>query len=476
MKKQKTDTLLHRNALMGGGYSVIISVVVLAILVVVNYVVSALPANWTKLDMSSTQLYSITSNTKVVVNSLEKDVTIYWIVQQNKEDSILENLLAKYEGLSSHIEVVKKNPDVFPTFTEQYTDESVPNNSLIVECGEKSRYISNEEIYLTEADYYSYTYTTSFDGEGAITSAIDYVVSDDLPLVYLLEGHGESALPSTFADQIQKDNIETAQLSLLTLEAVPEDADCVMIYDPSSDISETEQEMLATYLASGGKLMVMAGPLEDGSLTNLNGLLSSYGVTVTEGIVIEEDRDHYFYGYPYLLLPDLENNSVTDSLIDANYYVIMSLCSGLQISSNSSAVSLLSTSDSAFSKVAGYALTTYEKEESDISGGFDLAVSITDDSGGAMVWFSSGDFLSDDLNAYSSGANGDLAMNALSSLIGETESMAIRSKSLNYNYLTISESTSSTLKLLMIGVIPLAFFGTGVVVILQKRRKQNETV
>ncbi|MEI3581018.1 MAG: hypothetical protein V8Q30_14110 [Acutalibacteraceae bacterium] len=35
-------------------------------------------------------------------------------------------------------------------------------------------------------------------------------------------------------------------------------------------------------------------------------------------------------------------------------------------------------------------------------------------------------------------------MNALSSLIGEREALAIRSKSLNYNYLTITESTAST--------------------------------
>ncbi len=412
------------------------------------------------------------------MNNLQKDVKIYWIVQQDMEDSIIENLLAKYEGLSSHIDVVKKNPDVFPTFTEQYTTETVPNNSLIVECGEKSRYISFEEIYLTETDYYSYTYTTSFDGEGAITSAIDFCVSEDLPLVYLLEGHGETELPSTFADQIKKDNIETAQLSLLSLETVPEDADCVMIYGPTSDISEAEKDVLATYVSSGGKLMVMAGPVEDGSLTNLNSLLDTYGLTVNEGIVIEEDYNHYAYGYPYLLLPNLQSHAITDALINANYYVIMSLCNGITYEETGSGTvhSLLYTSDTSFAKIAGYALTTYEWEEGDLEGPFELAVSIEDDSGGGIVWFTSGDFLEDSLNAYSSGANGDLAMNALASLIGESESMAIRSKSLNYNYLTISESTSSTLKLLMIGIIPLAFFGIGLIVILQKRRQAHETV
>lgn len=77
-------------------------------------------------------------------------------------------------------------------------------------------------------------------------------------------------------------------------------------------------------------------------------------------------------------------------------------------------------------------------------------------------------------NAWSSGSNSDLAMNALSSLIGEREAMAIRSKSLNYNYLSISDSTASLLKVLMIGVFPLGYLGIGIGVILKRRRKQNE--
>ena len=54
--------------------------------------------------------------------------------------------------------------------------------------------------------------------------------------------------------------------------------------------------------------------------------------------------------------------------------------------------------------------------------------------------------------------------------------MAIRSKSLNYNYLTISGSTASLLKALMTGVFPLAYLGIGVWVVLKRRRLQNEPV
>lgn len=154
-KKPKTSAPVRSQmALLGGSYSLVISAVVLALLIVVNLFVSALPTSMTKYDISSTKLYSITSNTKVVVNALEEDVTIYWIVQAGQEDDVIENLLGKYESLSDHITVAKRNPDVYPTFAEQYTDEEVPNNSLVVESGDRYRYISYNDIYLSDANMY----------------------------------------------------------------------------------------------------------------------------------------------------------------------------------------------------------------------------------------------------------------------------------------------------------------------------------
>ncbi len=155
---------------------------------------------------------------------------------------------------------------------------------------------------------------------------------------------------------------------------------------------------------------------------------------------MEEDRQHYAFGYPYVLLPDLNSHSITDPLMEENYYAIMPIAQGLVLSGDTGSATvteLLTTSYYSFSKTAGFALNTYEWEEGDTEGPFSVAVSIEHTSGGQMVWFSSSDFLEDQYNSYSSGSNGDLAMNALSMLIGESETMSIRTKSLNYNYLTI---------------------------------------
>lgn len=466
----------NRIALQGGSYSLIVTAIVAAILIAANILVSALPKTLTQFDISSAKLYSVTSNTKVVVNALDQDVTIYWIVQADKEDDVIENLLGKYESLSEHIQVVKKNPDIYPTFAEQYTSETVQNNSLVVESGGRSRFISYSDIYLYDANMGYYSYDVSFDGEGAVTSAIDYVVNEDQPKLYMLEGHGEAELPSAFSGQIEKENIELASFSLLTEDGIPEDADGILIYAPSSDISADEKDLLSEYVSGGGKLMVLAGPTEDGTLTNLYSILADYGVEAADGIVVDTDRGHFAFQAPYVLLPDIASSEITDPLIAENYYAVMPIAQGLTVKEDTGTAmvtELLTTSEASFSKTAGYALSSYEKEEGDIDGPFALAVSVELEKDGTILWFASSQFLEELYNAYSSGGNLDLAMNALSSMIGETEAVAIRSKSLNYNYLTISDSTSSFLKTIMIAVFPLVYLGIGICVVV-KRRMRSE--
>lgn len=81
-------------------------------------------------------------------------------------------------------------------------------------------------------DYYSYSYTTTttFEGENALTNAIHYVSSDDLPKVYTLTGHGEEALSDSIQDMLAQDNFEYEDLSILTSDALPEDAAAVIIH------------------------------------------------------------------------------------------------------------------------------------------------------------------------------------------------------------------------------------------------------
>lgn len=222
--------------------------------------------------------------------------------------------------------------------------------------------------------------------------------------------------------------------------------------------------------------MVMAGPTEGGTLTNLYDILADYGVEAAEGIAIDTDREHFAFQAPYVLLPDIAGSEITDPLIEERYYAIMPVAQGLIVGEDTGTATvteLLTTSEASFSKISGYALSSYEKEEGDIDGPFAVAVSVENEKEGKIIWFALSLFLDEMYNAYSSGANLDLAMNAMSSIIGESEAVAIRSKSLNYNYLTISDSTASLLKTIMIAVFPLSYLGIGIYVI-ARRRIRNE--
>lgn len=457
-----------------GGYSVVLALIVLAILVAVNVLFSVLPSKFTQFDISAAQLYSLTSDTKVVATNLDKDVTIYWITQAGQESTVLDKLLDRYQDLSDLITVVKKDPDIYPTFAQQYTDETVVNNSLVVECGDKSRYISYDDIYQVDtASYYTTgSVSQSFDGEGQITSAIDYVVSDELPKIYLLSGHGEVALSDTFSNELTRSNYETVEdFSLLNVDEIPEDCDALLINAPTSDISDEELTMLRDYVQGGGKLLVLSGPQKEASLTNLDTLLADYDVTVSDGIVVDTDREHYAFTAPYVLMPDIESSDITDPLTEESSHVIVPIAQGLTVGSNGSVTALLTTSDEAFSKAAGYAMTTYEKEDGDTDGPFTLAVSITDSTAeGKIVWVASDYLLDDTYNSYSSGANLDLVMNGLSWMIGKNDAVSIRAKSLNNSYLTISSSSATVLKVVMIGVIPVCFLLLGIDEVLRRRK------
>lgn len=475
MKKNR-DALNTRTAKVGG-YSFIITVVVLAILILINVAVSKLPSTWTQFDISAAQLYSVTSSTKAVAQNLTDEVTIYWITQEGEEDTVIEKLLNVYDALSDNITVEKKNPDIYPTFASQYTDETVENNSLVVESGDSYRYIAYSDIY--ESDYSDY-YTTgsvsySFDGESEITTAIDYVVSEELPVIYLLTGHGEADLSDSMADGLEKANIETEEFSLLTVDEIPEDAAAILIYAPTSDISEEEADMLKEYMNNGGHLFVISGPQEEDEMTNLHSVLETYGVTTEEGVVVEGSRDNYAFGYPYVLLPELGDSDITTELSENNSYVIVAIAQGLTIGSTSDDVtvtSLLDTTDESFSKIAGYSLTTYEKEDGDIDGAFSVAVTVEDAGTGAtMIWISSDTIMDDTYVSYSSGANTDFVMNAVSWMIGETDSISIRSKSLSYSYLTINTNQANIIKVCLIVVIPFCYLLYGLDDVIRRRRK-----
>lgn len=276
--KEKIKGSFNKKYIKNGSYSMVISAIFIAVIVVINMIVNAVPSKYSEIDVSDQKIFSIGDQTEKFLKKLEKDVTIYQVAASGSEDETIKKLLQKYEDASDHITVEQKDPVVNPKFTSEYTDEQLTSNSLIVECGERSKIVDYNDIYETSIDYNTYSYnTTGFDGEGQITGAISYVTSEDLPILYTLDGHGEKELDSVIREDIEKANMEIKTLNLLTEESVPEDAACLMINSPSSDITGEEKDAILSYLENGGKAMIFSDYTEE-AMDNFDAVLENYGV------------------------------------------------------------------------------------------------------------------------------------------------------------------------------------------------------
>ena len=140
-----------------------------------------------------------------------------------------------------------------------------------------------------------------------------------------------------------------------------------------------------------------------------------------------------------------------------------------------SVTELLTTSGEAFSKLSGYQMNTYEKEDGDIDGPFALAVAITEtlEDGGEteIIWVSSSYLLDDATNSSISGGNEDFFLNCVNWLCGSESGISIHAKSLSSEYLTISSGTSSLLTALVVAVIPAGFLAAGLIVWFRRKKR-----
>ena len=470
---------INKKYLKNGSYSMMISVVFIIIVVVVNLITGEIPSKYTQVDISDSKIYSIGEQTKSFLKDLEDDVTIYQVVQSGSEDETITNLLQKYKEESKHIEVVQKDPVVNPQFVSEYTSSNVSSNSLIVVCGERSKVVDYNNMYEQSIDYNTYSYnTTGFDGEGQITSAIAYVTSEDLPIIYTLEGHGELELDSTIKEDIEKANIEIKILNLITEDSVPEDTDCLFIIAPSTDISDEEKEAILNYLENGGKAMMFSDYTEE-SMDNFDEILANYGVSRAEGLVFEGDTSHYAMQTPYYLVPNIKSAEAVSDTASSGYYILAPYAQGIKKSDDVRDTvtidSLLTTSDSAYSK-SNLNSDTLQKEDEDEEGPFDIGVSITenvgDDKTTQIVYYSTSYLLDSNVNKMVSGGNKKLIMSSINWMCSsdETSTISIPSKSLEISYLTLTAYDVSFWQICTIGLIPGFFLIAGFMVWFKRRK------
>lgn len=477
-KKKIIETISKKN-IKNGTYSITMSVIFIIVVIVINSVVRELPLKYTEWDISGQKMYSIGEKTKEMLGELEEDVVIYQIAQNGAEDETITKLLEKYEEGSEHVKIEAKDPVVNPKFVSEYTDEELAANSLIVTSGKRSKVIHYNDIYKGTIDYNTYSYqTTGFDGEGQITSAIGYVTSENLPVLYTLEGHGEKKLDPSVKESIEKANIEIKPLNLLSEGNIPDSIECLLINAPETDISAEEKEMIVEYLENGGKAMIFSDYTEE-NLANMDAVLANYGLEKAKGLVFEGDSQHYAMQTPIYLMPEVKNTAATSDTASTGYYVLTPYAQGIvkaeDVRDTVVIESLLTTSDQAYSKT-NMNSKNIEKEDGDIDGPFDIGVSVTekleDNKETKIVYYSTSSLLDSQMNAMVSGGNQMLVMESLKWLADTEESatVSIPAKSLEVSYLTLTDYDASFWKICTIVLIPGFFLVAGFTVWLKRRK------
>lgn len=193
------------------------------------------------------------------------------------------NVITKQDSQGNFIDISKYQKDM------RGFDTLIKKSSVIFECGDNYRVITDNYSVDGFSDFYTYDESgniTSYNGEEFITAMVGWVLNDEHKVAYFTLGHSEvssSSLTTLFACAgyyVNTINLRDGE--------VPDDAGVVVISNPKHDFEQaaagsgvrTEMERLKSYIEGGGNLYVSLDPYAS-KLTVLEGFLEKYGVATS---------------------------------------------------------------------------------------------------------------------------------------------------------------------------------------------------
>jgi len=250
-----------------GTNTTILSVAVLAILVIVNFVGFR---HHKRFDLTTEKLYTLSDQTKQVVGGLQKDVTI--VRFDKSPNAALDDQMAEYTSLSRHLKFQNIDPQQKPEVAQQYGATRM--GDVILASGLRKEHLE-----------------TGAASEEDITSAIIKVTQDKLKTVCFVTGHGEKSLTDDGEDGyshldagLKKENYVTRTLNLVSENGVASDCSVVVIAGPTQQFFPQEAEMLNQYLAGSGKGLILVDPQTD---PKLGEIFQAWNTNVGDNVVID---------------------------------------------------------------------------------------------------------------------------------------------------------------------------------------------
>ncbi len=453
-----------------GAYSVGLTVLVIAVVIVFNLVVGQIPEAYRNLDVSSTKIYDISDTTTELLDSLDNEVDMKVLAVKDDTDERITTFLSRYASLSDKINVEWIDPVLHPS---ALTDYDTTENTIVISCedtGKTTTVSFNDILVMDQYSYYYYGTTsyTEFDGEGQLTGAVNYVTNEADHTIYQTTGHGESTLSTTITDLMEKNSYTLSEVNLLMSTSIPEDCDLLLMYAPTTDLSEDEAQMLRDYLAGGGKVMMLFGDTSSADLPNLAGVLSEYGIEAADGYIADPTR--CYQGNYYYIFPEL---SVSGNLADNIFseMVLLTNAHGMNLTDPEqdtiSTTSFMSSSDQA------YAVT----EETQEQGSYTLGAVATETIESAdeestesrLTVISAGSLIDQSItDTFPQLENTQIFMNAVTANFEGVQNLSIEAKSLGTEYNTMQHT--GLLSFLVIFGIPAVILIGGFVVWFRRRR------
>ncbi len=446
MKREKHN-LIGTKAFRKGSYSTVIMVVIIAIVIAANVMFSKLPTAARNIDVSSNNLYSIGDTTHSVLDGLKNDVEIIVIKDKESTDKRISTLLAKYADYSDHIKVTYKDPVLYPSVLTTYDTEE---NNIVIKCDatDKTTKVAFSDIIVTSTSYYGSTYETSFDGEGQLTKAIDYVSNENNKLIYTISGHGESDLGKNISGLISKSNFNVKSVNLLVDNGIPDDCDMLICNQPTKDLADDELKLLREYMENGGKMTVVLADTTT-ETPNFDALMADYGISKVNGYIADTER--YYGQNVYQIFPNYSSGDITGKFGSEEYTLLFGSL-GLKVEETDGVTvdEFLTTSDKGAAVVG---------ENDYTEGKYTLAAAATKDESRFTV-FGSASIIDDEFTSYYTNLMDlQVFMNSITANFDDVSNISIDSISLQTTYNTIANG--SGIGAIFIGIIPVALLILG---------------
>jgi len=278
----------QQRSTQAGTNAVVATIAVLVILGLVNFLAVQ---NAARYDLTENQLFTLAPASQEVVQTLEEPVrvVIFDSVQNPQDVQLLESY--RRQGNNFSFEYV--DPFANPTLAQSFG--ATQTGMVFLEAGGDRRFL--QTIGATANPENLGTPETLSERE--LTNALAQIVSNETLNVYFVQGHGEPPIDGSepgftqAIESLQDQNYQVQPLNLAAAQAVPADADVVVVAGPAQEFFPAEVDALETFVTGGGGLMLMLDPRSD---AGLNTLLDDWGVILDDRLVLDTSGAGQFVG------------------------------------------------------------------------------------------------------------------------------------------------------------------------------------